>query len=237
MEDILELYHQPYNPDQPLVCFDESNKQLLAEVRKPLALKPGEVARYDYEYERQGVCNLFIFFEPLSGWRHIAVTDRRTKIDFAHCMKPLVDVWYPDASKNRLVMDNLNTHHPSSLYEAFPPEEARRLLDRLEFHYTPKHGSWLNMAEIELSILSRQCLDRRIPNKETIITEIAAWETHRNQANSTINWQFTSQDACIKLHKLYPSFPAWRRTSLLRILKIEQIVFNIVIYNDKISPL
>lgn len=208
MEDVLNLYHLPYNSLYPLVCFDESNKQLISELKTPLPIKPGLVARYDYQYERQGVCNLFMFFEPLSAWRHVEVTDQRTKIDFAHCMKYLVDVRYPDALKIRLVMDNLNTHQPSSLYDAFPPQEARRLLDHLEFHYTPIHASWLNMAEIELSILSRQCLDRRIPDKQTITSEISAWEAIRNQSHSTINWRFTTADARIKLRKLYPTFDA-----------------------------
>lgn len=205
MEDILELYHQPYDVRYPLVCFDESSKQLIAETRTPLPMKPGEVTRYDYEYERQGVRNLFLFFEPLRAWRHIEVTEQRTKVDFAACMKDLVDKWYPEAEKIRVVMDNLNIHKPSSLYEAFPPEEARRLLDRLEFHYTPKHGSWLNMAEIEFGILARQCLDRRIPDQEMLVNEVAAWEAHRNEHKTTVNWQFTTTDARIKLKKLYPS--------------------------------
>lgn len=206
MEDVLNLYHQAYDARYPLICFDESNKQLIAETRTPLPIKPGEVARYDYEYERQGVCNLFLFFEPLRAWRHVKVTERRTKVDFAHCMKWLVDEVYPDAEVIRIVLDNLNTHGPASLYEAFPPAEARRLLDRLEFHYTPKHGSWLNMAEIELGVLTRQCLDRRIADQETLVNEIAAWESHRNASNATVNWQFTTDDARIKLKKLYPSF-------------------------------
>jgi len=205
MENILDLYHLPYDVRYPLVCFDESSKQLIAETRTSLPMKPGEVMRYDYEYERQGVRNLFLFFEPLRAWRHIEVTERRTKVDFAYCMKNLVDKWYPEAEKIRVVMDNLNTHKPSSLYEAFPPEEARRLLARLEFHYTPKHGSWLNMAEIEFGILARQCLDRRIPEQEMLVNEVAAWEAHRNERKTTVNWQFTTTDARIKLKKLYPS--------------------------------
>jgi hypothetical protein len=205
MENILDLYHLPYDVRYPLVCFDESSKQLIAETRTSLPIKPGEVMRYDYEYERQGVRNLFLFFEPLRAWRHIEVTERRTKVDFAYCMKNLVDKWYPEAEKIRVVMDNLNTHKPSSLYEAFPPEEARRLLARLEFHYTPKHGSWLNMAEIEFGILTRQCLDRRIPEQEMLVNEVAAWEAHRNERKTTVNWQFTTTDARIKLKKLYPS--------------------------------
>lgn len=205
MEDILQLYHQPYDPLNPMVCFDESSKQLISEKRQPIPMKSGQVARYDYEYERQGVANLFMFFEPLQSWRHVEVTDRHTKVDFAHCMKMLVDR-YPNAHQIKVVMDNLNTHKPSSLYEAFSPEEARRLLDHLSFHYTPKHGSWLNMAEIELGVLSRQCLDRRIPDKETLINEAAAWESARNESEATVNWQFTTDNARIKLQKLYPSF-------------------------------
>jgi len=208
MEDVLELYHEPYDPKQPVVCFDEGTKQLIGETRMPLPIRPGEVARYDYEYERHGTCNLFMFFEPLQGWRHFEVTDQRTMIDFAHCMKDLVDVWYPDAQCIRVVQDNLNTHKPAALYEAFPPEEARRILERLDFHYTPKHGSWLNMAEIELNVLSGQCLDRRIAEKQTLVTEVAAWERDRNKSTATVNWQFTSQDARIKLRKLYPSIDA-----------------------------
>ena len=206
MEDILELYHLSYDARFPLVCFDESSKQLIAETRTPLPMKSGEVMRYDYEYKRQGVRNLFLFFEPLRAWRHIEVTERRTKVDFAACMKDLVDKWYPEAEKIRVVLDNLNTHKPSSLYAAFPPEEARRLLERLEFHYTPKHGSWLNMAEIEFGILTRQCLDRRIPNQKMLVNEVTAWETRRNEHKTTVNWQFTTADARIKLKKLYPSF-------------------------------
>jgi hypothetical protein len=207
MEDILQLYHQPYDPLYPMVCFDESSKQLISEKREPLPMKSGQVVRYDYEYERQGVANLFMFFEPLQSWRHVEVTDRHTKVDFAHCMKMLVDR-YPNARQVKVVMDNLNTHKPSSLYEAFPPEEARRLLDRIAFHYTPKHGSWLNMAEIELGVLSRQCLDRRIPDKEILSNEVAAWEATRNESKATVNWQFTTDDARIKLRKLYPSYDA-----------------------------
>jgi len=208
MENVLELYHQPYDTRYPLVCFDESSKQLIAETKTPLPMKPGEVRRYDYEYERHGVCNLFLFFEPLRAWRHIEVTEQRTKVDFARCMQDLVDKWYPEAAKIRVVLDNLNTHKPASLYEAFPPAEARRLLERLEFHYTPKHGSWLNMAEIEFGILVRQCLDRRIPEEEMLRNAVAAWETHRNARETTVNWQFTTADARIKLKKLYPSLDA-----------------------------
>lgn len=206
MEDVLDLYHQPYDPSRPVVCFDESNKQLIAETRIPLPMQPGQVQRYDYEYDRQGCCNLFMFFEPLAAWRHVEVTDQRTMIDYAHCMKYLVDERYPDAKVIRVVQDNLNTHKPAALYEAFPPQEARRILQRLEFHYTPKHGSWLNMAEIELHVLNSQCLDRRIPDKVTLIKVTTAWDADRTQRAASVNWQFTTQDARIKLRRLYPSF-------------------------------
>ena len=206
MEDVLELYHEPYDPCYPLVCFDETSKQLVAETKVPIPASPGHVARYDYEYERKGVRNLFMFFEPLRGWRHIEVTERRTKIDWAYCMKQLVDEFYPDAIRIRVVQDQLNTHNPAALYEAFEPQEARRLLDRLEFHYTPKHGSWLNMAEIEFSVLSRQCLDRHIPSETALKHECAAWEEDRNANKTIINWRFTTHDARIKLERLYPSF-------------------------------
>lgn len=207
MEDVLDLYHQPYDPQRPVVCFDESSKQLLGHVHAPLPLTAGQGHRFDYEYERRGTCNLFMFFEPLAGWRHVKVTDRRTKIDYAHCMKELVDR-YPEAAVIRVVQDNLNTHKPSALYEAFPPEEAHRILQRLEFHYTPKHGSWLNMAEIELNVLSNQCLDRRIEDKVFLSSEIAAWEDDRNDCAVSPNWHFTTQDARVKLKRLYPSFDA-----------------------------
>jgi hypothetical protein len=206
MEDVLDLYHEPYAPLRPVVCFDESNKQLIAETRIPLPLQPGQGQRYDYAYERHGTCNLFMFFEPLAAWREVKVTDQRTMIDYAHCMKYLVDERYPQAEVIRVVQDNLNTHKPAALYEAFPPQEARRILQHLEFHYTPKHGSWLNMAEIELNVLNGQCLDRRIGDKTTLINEVAAWNIDRNQHATSVNWQFTTQDARIKLIKLYPSF-------------------------------
>jgi hypothetical protein len=205
MEDVLDLYHEPYDPQRPVVCFDEGTKQLIGETRVPLPMRPGEPAHYDYEYERHGTCNLFTCFEPLQGWRHVEVTDQRTLIDYAQVMRDLVDRWYPDAERIRVVQDNLNTHKPAALYEAFPPSEARRILERLEFHYTPKHGSWLNMAEIELNALGTQCLDRRIAHKQTLTSEVAAWESERNQRTTTVNWQFTTQDARIKLRKLYPS--------------------------------
>jgi hypothetical protein len=204
MEDVLEVYTRPYDPSRPQVCLDEKNKQLVKEVRELLAAKPGRAARHDYEYERNGTANLFIVCEPLAGWRHLKVTDRRTKIDWAWCIKELVDVHYPHAEKIVLVMDNLNTHTPAALYEAFDPVEARRLAESLEIHYTPNHGSWLNMAEIELSVLARQCLDQRIPDQETLAEEVSAWEAERNAAESSIDWRFTSADARIKLKHLYP---------------------------------
>lgn len=208
MEDVLGLYHEPYAPAYPLICFDESSKQLIKEIRDPLPAQPGQVARADYTYARNGTRNLFMFSEPLRGWCRVKVTLRRTKQDFAHCMQQLVDEYYPTAERIRVVLDNLNTHTPAALYETFAPAEAKRLLDKLEFHYTPKHGSWLNMAEIEFSVLTRQCLDRRIPDAETLQAEIAAWETARNDHASKINWQFTTADARIKLAQLYPSIDA-----------------------------
>jgi DDE superfamily endonuclease len=204
MEDVLEVYTRPYDERFPLVCLDEKSKQLLSEVREPLAASPGRPARYDYEYEREGTANLFIVTEPLAGWRHISVTERRTKLDWAHCVKELVDLHYPEAEKIVLVMDNLNTHTPAALYEAFTPVEARRIARKLEIHHTPKHGSWLNMAEIELSVLARQCLERRIPDQQTLAEEVGAWEEERNAAESSVDWRFTSADARIKLKHLYP---------------------------------
>ena len=206
MEDVLALYHEPYDPLYPVVCFDETSKQLIKETRLPLPAQPGQVQRYDYEYERNGVRNLFLFFEPLAGRRHLKVTERRTKKDWAECMKYLVDDLYPDAEKIRVVLDNLNTHNPAALYEFFPPAEAKRILDKLEFHFTPKHGSWLNMAEIEFSVLTRQCLDRRIPDADTLCQEVSAWDSDRNTNATKVNWQFTTEDARIKLERLYPSF-------------------------------
>ena len=205
MEDVINVYVRPYDPLHPVVCFDESNKQLVAEIVEPLPVNPGKPQRYDYEYERRGVCNLFMFSEPLAGWRHVEVTDRRTKQDYAQQMKYLVDVRYPHAKMITVVHDQLNTHVPSSLYGAFEPADARRILDKLEFHYTPKHGSWLNMAEIELSVLSRQCLERRIPDKEFLQREVAAWSERRNRESRKIDWQFTTADSRIKLKRLYPS--------------------------------
>jgi transposase len=205
MEDVLDLYEEPYDSKRPKVNFDETSKQLIEEIRQSLPPAPGQVERFDYDYRRNGTRNLFIFCEPQAGWRHIEVTQQRTKNDFAHQMKWLVDERYPEAEVIRVVMDNLNTHKPASLYEAFEPAEARRVLKKLEFHYTPKHGSWLNMAEIELSVLMRQCLDRRIPDEETLKRELKAYENRRNQACAAIDWQFTCKEARIKLHRLYPS--------------------------------
>ena len=205
MEDVLDVYTRPKDSLHPWVCFDESNKQLVAETREPLPGEPGKPERYDYQYERNGVSNLFMFFEPLGNWRHVEVTDRRTAIDYAKQMKYLVDERYPDALKIIVIHDQLNTHVPASLYKAIEPTEAKRILDKLEFHYTPKHGSWLNMAEIELSVLARQCLDRRIPDQKTLTQEVAAWEEQRNQEGKTIDWRFTTADARIKLKRLYPS--------------------------------
>lgn len=205
MGEVLDLYEEPYDPKRPKVNFDETTKQLTREIRRTLPPAPGQAQRFDYEYKRNGTRNLFIFCEPQAGWRHIEVTGHRTKNDFAHQMKWLVDCGYPEAELIRVVMDNLNTHTKASLYETFEPAEARRILKKLEFHYTPKHGSWLNQAEIELSVLMRQCLDRRIPDEETLKRELKAYEDKRNQARATIDWQFTSRDARIKLHRLYPS--------------------------------
>jgi hypothetical protein len=206
MEDVLEVYQRPRDPRRPLVCLDEQSKQLIKESRLPIPAAPGRVERTDYEYERNGTANLFMLFAPLEGWRRVKITQRRTKIDFAEVIRELVDVDFPAAQKIVLVMDNLNTHKPASLYEAFPPAEARRLIEKLEIHYTPKHGSWLDMAETELSILTKQCLDRRIPNVNALAQEVVAWETQRNQAKAKINWQFTTADARTKLKRLYPSF-------------------------------
>lgn len=205
MEDVLEVYQRPYDPKRPQVCFDEGTKQLVRETRLPLPAQPGSVLKYDFEYERNGTSNLFMFFEPLTAWRHVDVTERRTKVDWAHAMRDLVDLHFPEAEAIVLVMDNLNTHKLASLYEAFPPHEARRILQKLEIHFTPKHGSWLNMAEIELSVLSRQCLNRRIPDPPTLQQQVTAWETDRNNSTATVDWRFTTADARIKLKRLYPS--------------------------------
>jgi transposase len=205
MEDVLDVYKRLYDPKFPKVCLDETNRQLIAETRKAIRAKPGQPKRKDYEYQRNGVVNLFMMFEPLRARRHVKVKDRRTRKDFAECIQELVDVHYPDAEKIVLVLDNLNTHSTGSLYEAFEPAEARRLADKLEIHYTPKHGSWLNMAEIEIGVLSRQCLSQYIPTKGQMITEVAAWEQKRNQADATVDWQFTTADARVKLKRLYPA--------------------------------
>ena len=205
MEDVLEVYHRPLDPRRPLVCLDEASKQLVGEVVQPLPAEPGQPERFDYEYERKGTANLFMMVEPLAGWRAVHVTERRTGVDFAEVVRWLVEDVHAEADRVVLVMDNLNTHKAASLYEAFPPERARDILERLEIHHTPKHGSWLNMAEIELSVLARQCLDRRIDDAEKLRDEIVAWEDDRNKRRVGINWRFTTADARIKLRKLYPT--------------------------------
>lgn len=204
MEDVLEVYKQPYDERRPVICIDESSKQLTKEIRAPIPAEPGQPERYDTEYERNGTSNIFLACEPLKGKRQVKITDQRKKTDFAYFIKELVDVYYPCADKIVLVMDNLNTHNGSSLYETFEPIEAKRILNKLEIHHTPKHGSWLNIAEIELSHLSRQCLDRRIPDKETFMRETTAWYKERNKNDSIVEWQFTTDDARIKLKRLYP---------------------------------
>jgi hypothetical protein len=205
MEDVLEVYTRPHDPTQPLVCLDETSKQLVAETRAPLPVQPGRPARYDYEYERNGTASLFMLFAPLEGWRDVKVTERRTAIDYAHVLKELSDLHFAKADKIVLVQDNLNTHCPASLYEAFTASEARRLAERFEWHYTPKHGSWLNMAESELAILSSQCLDRRIPDRRGLQRQVAAWLHDRNTHHVKANWRFTAADARIKLKSLYPA--------------------------------
>ena len=205
MEDVLEVYKRPHDPARPVVCVDETSKQLIGETRTPIPAAPGRPERIDHEYERHGTANLFMVFEPLAGWRRVNVTRRRTAVDFAEVLRDLSDVHYPDAKKIVLVMDNLNTHKLASLYEAFAPETARRLAERFEIHRTPKHGSWLDMAETELSVLARQCLNRRIDNADDLKREVRAWETRRNAAESTVDWRFTTKDARIKLKRLYPS--------------------------------
>jgi hypothetical protein len=205
MEDVLEVYQRPHDPARPVVCLDETSKQLIAQTRVPIAAKPGQPARVDYEYERNGTANLFMMFAPLEGWRNVKVTDRHAAIDYAWVLKELSDTHFPGASKIVLVQDNLNTHKPASLYEAFPPAEARRLAERFEWHYTPKHGSWLDMAECELSVLSRQCLDRRIPDKQTLTDEVAAWQDGRNKKHAKADWQFTTAHARVNLKRLYPA--------------------------------
>ena len=214
MEDVLEVYHLPHDPDYPVVCVDETSKQLVAETRVPIPAKPGQPARYDYEYERNGTANLFMMFAPLEGWRHVEVTDRHTALDYAQVLKYLSDTRFPNVKKIRLVQDNLNTHKPASLYEAFPAPEARRLVERFEWHYTPKHGSWLDMAESELAVLSSQCLDRRIADKPILIEEVAAWEEDRNKHHAKADWQFTTADARVKLKRLYPDYERPRALAL-----------------------
>jgi hypothetical protein len=206
MEDVLAVYRRPRDPKRPLVCLDEASKQLIRETRTPIPMKPGQPARHDYEYERNGTANIFMMFAPLEGWRHAKVTEHRTSIDYAQALKDLADIHFADAEKIVLVNDNLNTHKPASLYEAFPADEARRLVERFEWHYTPKHASWLDMAESELSVLSSQCLDRRIPDRQTLIDETAAWNADRNKHHAKADWQFTTADARVKLKQLYPSF-------------------------------
>lgn len=201
----MDVYQRQYAEDDVLVCMDETSKQHTKETRFPLLAQPGETAKFDYEYERNGVSNLFMLFAPLSGWRHVGVTDRRTKIDWAILIRELVDVHYPGKRKIVLVMDNLNTHKLSSLYQAFEPTEAHRIAQRLEIHYTPKHGSWLNMAEIEIGVMTRQCLNRRINDQETLKCEIKAWQDERNKQAVQVNWRFTTEDARVKLKSLYPS--------------------------------
>ena len=205
MEDVLDVYTRAYDPQRPQVCMDETSKQLVGETRLPVPAAPGRVARHDYEYVRNGVANLFMFFEPLVGTRRVKVTEHRTRIDWAQAVRELVDEGYPQADKIVLVMDQLNTHGPASLYEAFPPAEAKRIPDKLEIHHTPKHGSWLNMAEIELSVLDRQCLNRRIGDPETLRREVEAWEHDRSVRTAKVKWRFTTANARIKLHRLYPS--------------------------------
>ena len=205
MEDILDLYAEPYDPQRPVVCFDETSTQLLADTRPPIPAEPGRPMREDYEYVREGTCNLFLSLEPLAGWRHVEVTERRTKVDFAHQMRWLAEEAYPEAEVIRVVLDNLNTHRKASLYEDFPAAEARRIARRLEFHHTPKHGSWLNMAEIEFSVMSRRRLGQRHPEEECLCREVQALEEERNRAQARINWRFGIQDARTKLHCLYPT--------------------------------
>ena len=205
MEDVLSVYTRPRDPDRPVVCLDETSKQLVAETRAPVAMRPGLPARVDYEYARNGVANLFMMFAPLEGWRRVKVTDRRTAVDYAHVLKDLADVHFAQAETIVLVQDNLNTHAAASLYEAFPAAEARRLVERFEWHYTPKHGSWLDLAESELGVLASQCLDRRIPDKQAIIDQVAAWVRERNKTHAVAEWHFTTNDARIKLKSLYPS--------------------------------
>jgi hypothetical protein len=205
MERVLDVYKRPLSRDLPLVCMDESPKQMIKETRLPIEMKPGHDTKEDFEYERCGVANIFLASEPLTGKRYVEVTERKTKRDWANFIRQIADNWYKDAPKITLVMDNLSTHKPAALYEAFEPKEAKRIWDRFEFIYTPKHGSWLNMAEIELNVLMGQCLNRRIDNMDTMKKEVQAWQKHRNNKEAKIKWRFTSEDARIKLLRLYPS--------------------------------
>jgi transposase len=207
MEKVLDVYKRPYNPRFPVVCMDESPKQLIKETRKPIQAFPGQLARHDYEYERCGVCNIFMANEPLAGKRLVQITERKTKTQWAHFIDKIAE-HYPEAEKIILVMDNLNTHNPGALYEAFHPEKAKKLWDRFEFVYTPKHGSWLNMAEIELNVLNGQCLNRRIDDISLVKSEVEAWQNHRNNKDAQINWQFTTEKARVKLKRLYPTYDA-----------------------------
>ena len=206
MEDVLEVYHRPYDPDRPVVCADEATKQLIGETRVPVPAAPGRVERFDFEYVRRGTANLFLVLEPLLGWRAVHVTGRRTALDFAELLRWLAEEVYAEAKRIVLVVDNLNTHKPAVLYEAFPPERARAIAAKFEWHYTPKHGSWLNMAEIELSALARQCLAQRLESMTALQEQVDAWETDRNDRTVEVRWRFTTEDARIKLHRLYPSF-------------------------------
>ena len=206
MEDVLDLYAQPYAPKRPILCMDEATKQLISEVREPIPLQPGQPLKYDYQYRREGVCNLFMFFDPLTGWREVLLRESRTKRDWVLCLQQVVDEHFSEAEVVRIVQDNLNTHNPAAFYEVLEPAEAKRLLDRLEFHFTPLHASWLNMVEIELSVLSRQCLNQRIPTVQKLQKEVKAWVNRRNKHDKTVDWQFTTADARIRLKRLYPLY-------------------------------
>jgi len=204
MEDVLDLYAEVPDPQRPVICFDESPTQLIGEVRQPIPAAPGRLERYDCEYRRNGTANLFVFLDAHHSWRKVKVTERRAAEDFAHCMRDLVDIHYPEAACIRVVLDNLSTHTPAALYQALPPSEARRILRRLEFHYTPKHASWLNMVEIEIGVLRSQCLDRRIESRDSLVAEVAAWENQRNNSGARINWMFSTEQARVKMAKAYP---------------------------------
>ena len=208
MEDVLEVYHRPYDPLRPVVCLDELPIQLIGEARVPIAVAPGRPARFDYEYVRHGTANLFLLTEPLAGWRYVEVTDHRTAVDFAQLLRLLAEDIHPEAHKIVLVLDNLNTHRLASLYQAFPPEVARRLAGRFEVHYTPKHGSWLNVAELEFSVLARQCLGQRFGDRASLEAAVSAWQIERNERGVEVDWQFTTKDARIRLKRLYPSIPS-----------------------------